>query len=112
MQIIQQQSPIGTLDAGEIGTAESANSNEAAPTGTTNAVPPPLPKRWVASRKAEIVDAVRGGFISLDDALDRYALSIDEFLMWQRALKLFGLPGLRMSKSKNVRRAANRFVDQ
>ena len=45
----------------------------------------PLPgtKRWVIRRKAEVVAAVRGGLLSLEEACNRYMLTVDEFLSWQ-----------------------------
>jgi hypothetical protein len=36
-------------------------------------------KRWVIRRKAEVVAAVRGGLLSLEEACSRYALNSDEF---------------------------------
>jgi hypothetical protein len=65
--------------------------------------PPPVPKRWVPHRKAEVVSAVSRGFLSLDDALERYALSIEEYLVWQRSVDLFGLSGLRVNKAQQDR---------
>lgn len=38
--------------------------------------------RWTARRKAEVVAAVRGGLLSLGDACERYAMSVDEYLAW------------------------------
>ena len=35
-------------------------------------LPPPSTKRWVIRRKAEVVAAVRGGLLSLDEACKRY----------------------------------------
>jgi hypothetical protein len=57
----------------------------------------PLPdtKRWVIRRKAEVVAAVRGGLLSLEEACRRYALSSDEILSWQQCSDRFGLAGLR-----------------
>jgi hypothetical protein len=52
-------------------------------------------------RKAEVVAAVRGGLLSLDDACKRYSLSIDEFVIWQRLIKQHGLPGLRATKAQD-----------
>ena len=52
-------------------------------------------RRWVVRRKAEVVAAVRGGLLSLDDACSRYALSADEILSWQDGIDRFGLAGLR-----------------
>jgi hypothetical protein len=57
----------------------------------------PLPdtKRWVIRRKAEVIAAVRGGLLSLDEACSRYALSSDEILSWQDCIDRFGIAGLR-----------------
>ena len=57
-------------------------------------LPPADPRRWVVRRKAEVVAAVRGGLLSLEEACARYALSPSEFLSWQWALDLYGLAGL------------------
>jgi hypothetical protein len=40
--------------------------------------------RWVRRRKARVVAAVRGGLLSLHDALQRYSLSLEEFIEWER----------------------------
>ena len=69
------------------------------------------PKRWVPHRKAEIVAAVRGGFVSLDEACERYELSLEEFLTWQRGIDLFGLAGLRVNRTQQHRRTRSRSVD-
>ena len=37
-------------------------------------LPPPSTKRWVIRRKAEVVAAVRGGLLSLEEACSRYTL--------------------------------------
>ena len=47
-------------------------------------LPPKNTRRWVIRRKAEVVAAVRGGLLSLEEACDRYTLTVDEFLSWQR----------------------------
>jgi hypothetical protein len=67
-------------------------------------LPPPNTKRWVIRRKAEVVAAVRGGLLSLEDARKRYSLSIDEFLNWQRQIERHGVPGLRTTKIQNYGR--------
>jgi hypothetical protein len=67
-------------------------------------LPPPNLDRWVIRRKAEVVAAVRGGLLSLDDACKRYSLSIDEFLNWQRQIERHGVPGLRTTKIQDYRR--------
>ncbi len=57
-------------------------------------------KRWVIRRKAKVVAAVRGGLITLEEACQRYNLSIDEFLSWQRLLSKHGINGLRATRGK------------
>ena len=75
------------------------------------AAPPPfeLPEatttRWVPRRKAQVVAAVQGGVLSLDEACSRYALTVEEFLSWQRAIDRFGLQGLRATHAQEYRAA-------
>jgi hypothetical protein len=57
-------------------------------------------KRWVPRRKAEIVAAVRGGLITLDEASARYRLTVEEFMAWQQAIDQFGLAGLRVNHTR------------
>jgi hypothetical protein len=61
-------------------------------------LPPPDTKRWVARRKAVVVNAVRSGAISLEEACRRYELSVEEFLAWQRAIETHGVAGLRVTR--------------
>ena len=56
-------------------------------------LPPRNTKRWVIRRKAELVAAVRGGLLTLEEACERYTLTVDDFLSWQRTLDRHGLPG-------------------
>ena len=70
---------------------------------TVGDLPPRNTKRWVTRRKAELVAAVRGGLLSLDEACERYALTIDEFLSWQTTLDRHGLPGLRATRVQDYR---------
>jgi Protein of unknown function (DUF1153) len=65
---------------------------------TITDLPPSDTKRWVARRKAVIVDAVRNGAISLEEACRRYELSVEEFLAWQRAIESHGVAGLRVTR--------------
>ena len=66
-------------------------------------LPPAKTKRWVIRRKAEVVAAVRGGLLTLDDACDRYTLTVEEFLAWQKAIDKHGLPGLRATRIQQYR---------
>jgi hypothetical protein len=66
-------------------------------------LPPPGTNRWVVRRKAEVIAAVRGGLLSLDEACSRYMLTLDEFLSWQRSLDQHGLAGLRSTRTQQYR---------
>ncbi|HUC10749.1 MAG TPA: DUF1153 domain-containing protein [Stellaceae bacterium] len=61
-------------------------------------LPAPDTKRWVARRKAVIVNAVRNGALTLDEACRRYQLSIEEFHAWQKAIDAHGVAGLRVTR--------------
>jgi len=61
---------------------------------TAEDLPPPDIKRWTVRRKAEVVAAVRGGLLSLEEACSRYALNQQEFLSWQCCIDYYGLKGL------------------
>jgi hypothetical protein len=73
--------------------------------------------RWIIHRKAEVVAAVRGGLVSIEQACERYALTRDEFASWERACARFSMPvsralaasspvmGLGISREAVVRRA-------
>ena len=60
-------------------------------------LPPADTVRWVARRKAEVVAAVESGFLSMREACQRYSLSSEEFLEWERHYKLGGMAGLQVS---------------
>ena len=66
--------------------------------GSIAELPSPDTKRWVARRKAIVVQAVRIGRISLQEACRRYNLSVEEFLAWERAIERYGVPGLRVTR--------------
>jgi two-component system cell cycle response regulator CtrA len=60
-------------------------------------LPTPDTKRWTVRRKAEVVAAVRGGLISLEEACSRYALNEQEFLTWRCCIDYYGLKGLQVT---------------
>lgn len=66
-------------------------------------LPPPSTRRWVVRRKAEVVAAVNGGLLSIDDVLERYALTLEEFASWQRAVDRSGMQGLRVTRIQHYR---------
>lgn len=75
-----------------------------------NDLPPPDTKRWVIRRKAEVVAGVRAGLITIEEACERYTLSIEEFLSWQRLIDKHGVRGLRATKVQDYR-SSNRKPD-
>lgn len=75
--------------------AQAAPQSEAAPVAGDGSLPT-RNDRWVARRKAEVVAAVCGGLLSLEEACRRYALSVEEFQSWQKALDRDGLDGLKV----------------
>lgn len=66
-------------------------------------LPPSNTRRWVIRRKAEVVAAVRGGLLSLDEACQRYRLTVEEFLSWQASIEEYGLQGLRTTRIQQYR---------
>lgn len=69
-------------------------------------LPPPNTKRWVARRKAVIVEAVHSGAVDLAEVCRRYNLSVEEFVAWERAIERHGVPGLRVTRLQIYRDGA------
>ena len=62
---------------------------------------PDLPRagqRWTVRRKAAVVEAVRGGWMPIEEACDLCGISIDEFLAWERDLDRYAVHGLRTTR--------------
>jgi hypothetical protein len=70
---------------------------------TLASLPAPGTSRWVVRRKAEVVSAVSGGLLSVDDACNRYGLTLEEFAGWQRAVERSGMPGLRVTRIQHYK---------
>lgn len=66
-------------------------------------LPPPDTTRWVMRRKAEVVSAVRGGLLTVEDACRRWNLSLEEFESWQRLIDRYGVRGLRATRLQQYR---------
>lgn len=66
-------------------------------------LPPANTRRWVASRKAIVVKAVVFGLITLAEALERYALSEEEFNLWRDAVVRHGDKALRVTTLQKYR---------
>jgi hypothetical protein len=70
---------------------------------TLESLPAPGTTRWVVRRKAEVVAAVSGGLLTIDEVCDRYQLTVEEFASWQRAVERSGMPGLRVTRIQHYK---------
>ncbi|MEL6203919.1 MAG: DUF1153 domain-containing protein [Pseudomonadota bacterium] len=66
-------------------------------------LPPPETRRWVASRKAAVVRAVRYALITLEEAKERYGLSTEEFESWATAVAEHGEQALKATALQKYR---------
>lgn len=66
-------------------------------------LPPAATRRWVASRKAVVVKAVAYGLLTREEALDRYALSDEEFESWRHAVATHGIDALKVTALQKYR---------
>ena len=66
-------------------------------------LPPPETRRWVASRKERVVVAVAIGLLTLEEALQRYDLSHEEFELWRSAVERHGAGGLKVTSIQKIR---------
>jgi hypothetical protein len=66
-------------------------------------LPPAETRRWVASRKMVVVRAVQYGLITQSEALDRYALSEEEFALWRAAVERHGEKALKVTSIQKYR---------
>ncbi len=66
-------------------------------------LPPADTRRWVARRKALVVMAVEAGLLGRAAALERYALSDEEFSLWEDAVRKHGPAALRVTKIQDYR---------
>lgn len=83
-------------------------SNEHIARDQSNAVslddlPPMNTERWVIRRKAEVVQGVRAGLLTAEEACKRYNLSSDEFASWESLIDRHGVPGLRTTRIQQYR---------
>jgi len=66
-------------------------------------LPPASVHRWVASRKAIVVQAVEHGLIARSEVLERYALTEEEFDSWCRAVQMHGVQALKVTALQKFR---------
>jgi hypothetical protein len=70
-----------------------------------NDLPPSDTKRWVSRRKAQVLAGIRAGLITMEEACERYMLSVEELLSWQRLIDNHGVQGLKTTKIQEYRKA-------
>jgi DNA-binding winged helix-turn-helix (wHTH) protein len=64
----------------------------------------PEPKlQWTPRRKAELVEAVKLGKMTLEETLRRHQLTEEEFSAWRHLYDAHGLPGLRTTRTQQYR---------
>ena len=66
-------------------------------------LPPPETRRWVASRKAAVVQAVDSGLIEPEEAQSRWDLSAEELEGWRSAAARHGIGALRATALQRYR---------
>src|SRR3982074_3456950 len=59
---------------------------------------PSLGQRWTVLRKAAVIEAVRGGWVPIEEVCRLYTLSVDDLRAWGRDIGRPGLPGLRTTR--------------
>ena len=58
-------------------------------------LPAQINRRWTIRRKRAVLEALRNRVLTLEQASERYALSVEELRAWERDFKRHGLYGLR-----------------
>lgn len=66
-------------------------------------LPPAGIGRWSPRRKAEVVVAVAGGLLTIEEACERYSLSIEEFTRWRSTWERGGMRKLRVTRVQEDR---------
>jgi hypothetical protein len=66
-------------------------------------LPDPGVVRWVASRKAAVVRAVRHGLVPRAEVLDRYGISDEELEAWMAAVDRHGEGALKATAVRRYR---------
>jgi len=66
-------------------------------------LPPRDTKRWVVRRKAAVVNGVRDGLLTIEQACERYGLTAEELHSWQRLINEHGVLALRVTRLQDYR---------
>ena len=87
---------------------EPASDEQVDVFGPMPKLPVPSTKRWTVRRKAAVIEAVRGGWVPVEEVCRLYMLSVDELLAWERDIDRFGVHGLRSTRYQIYRDAEPR----
>ena len=69
---------------------------------------PTVVGRWTVRRKAEVVRAIRGGWVPIEEVCELYGISAEELFAWERDLDRYGIPGLRTTRYQIYRATEKR----
>jgi acetyl-CoA acetyltransferase len=61
-------------------------------------LPTPNIRRWTFGQKGAVLEAIRRGALTAEQARERYGLSVEELDAWQRDFERHGLYGLRATR--------------
>lgn len=78
---------------------------------TLDMLPKPGTKRWIMRHKAELVAAVEGKLLTVNQLLRRYGITPEEYENWTKAAANFGMRGLRATRIQDYREIEKRFPD-
>lgn len=78
-------------------------NSDLSPRRNAPVLPPPDTVRWVKSRKAAVVRAIREGSLTREGACERYGLSIEEIVSWERLASRYGDNALKATALKRYR---------
>lgn len=70
---------------------------------TLDALPSAAHSRWTIRRKAEVVAALKGGLLTIDEVCERYSLTTEELALWQNSVDRSGMQGLRVTRIQHYR---------
>jgi len=70
---------------------------------TREDLPSPNTRRWVASRKASVVIGVQSGLLTLEEALETYSLTEEEYASWVYGVSAHGVSGLKTTQIQRFR---------
>ena len=91
------------LDPGRNAWSASIVSGTAGKSVTIDNLPPNNITRWTFLPKSQVVLAVRRGLITRKHACERYCVSPEEFLSWERTIAKHGTRGLQATRSQEYR---------